>query len=128
MSIWLHADTCVAFDITDRYSHGFLFPSEVKRVQEGVMQDLHKLAQQVARPEAFSTAYLSPPGQYVETPEKWTHSTVSKFGVRYSLPMSDLSLDYSIEALVEGSDMSLVHDGARLPLSLAHPLVRKTAP
>ena len=45
-------------------------------------------------------------------PEKWRHSTVSKFGVRYSPPVWDLNLDHSVETLVEGSDMSMVHEGA----------------
>ena len=77
------------------------------------MRDLQRLAQQAATSETLSTGY-SLPGQHVSTPEKWTHSTVSKFHVRYSPPMPDLGLDYSVEALVEGSDMSMVHDGACL--------------
>ena len=106
------------FDLSDRYSHGFLFPSEVKRVQEGVMRDLEHLAQQAAKSELSSTAYSSLLGQYISPPEKWTHSTVSKFGTRYSPPVSEALLDYSVEALVEGSDMSMVHDGARRRLFL----------
>ena len=94
-----------------RYSHGFLFPSEVKRVQEGVMRDLRRLAQQTAGSEVSTIGY-TPIGQHVPTPEMWAHSSVSKWHVRYSPPVSDLSLDYSVEALVEGSDMSMIHDGA----------------
>ncbi|CDO71606.1 Glycosyltransferase Family 31 protein [Trametes cinnabarina] len=105
---------------TNRYSHGFLFPSEVRRVQEGVMRDVQRLAQQLAK-ETSSTAAPAavPPGQNVPSPEKWSHSTVSKFGSRYSPPSGDLSLDYSVEALVEGSDMSMVHDDGSMSADLA---------
>ena len=41
----------------------------------------------------------------------WTRSTVSTFGIRYSLPIPDLTADQSIEALVEGSEMSLLREG-----------------
>lgn len=74
------------------------------------MRDLQRLAQQTPGSEVSTTGYTPVP-QHVPPPEKWTHSTVSKWHVRYSPPVSDLSLDYSVEALVEGSDMSLVHDG-----------------
>ncbi|KAI1797929.1 hypothetical protein LXA43DRAFT_877442 [Ganoderma leucocontextum] len=100
------------------YSHGFLFPSEVKRVQDGVMRDLQRLAQQTSGSEASAIGY-TPVGQHIPTPEKWTHSTVSKWHVRYSPPVSDLSLDYSVEALVEGSDMSMVHDDGSMAPDLA---------
>ncbi|KAJ8454975.1 hypothetical protein ONZ51_g12714 [Trametes cubensis] len=100
------------------YSHGFLFPSEVKRVQEGVIRDVQRLAQQLAK-ESSTAALALPPGQNVPAPEKWSHSTVSRFGSRYSPPPGDLSLDYSVEALVEGSDMSMVHDDGSLSADLA---------
>ncbi|EJF66745.1 hypothetical protein DICSQDRAFT_151176 [Dichomitus squalens LYAD-421 SS1] len=100
------------------YSHGFLFPSEMKRVQEGVLRDLQRLAQQTAVAESSAVANTLP-GQHVAPPEKWTHSTVSKFHVRYSPPVADLNLDYSVEALVEGSDMSMVHDDGSMTADLA---------
>ncbi|KAI0778237.1 hypothetical protein BD413DRAFT_464972 [Trametes elegans] len=100
------------------YSHGFLFPSEVERVRDGVQRDLDRLAQQLAK-EATAVAVAVPAGQHVPAPEKWSHSTVSKFGSRYSPPVSDLSLAYSVEALVEGSDMSMVHDDGSLSPDLA---------
>ncbi|KAI0669851.1 hypothetical protein C8Q78DRAFT_1139100 [Trametes maxima] len=101
------------------YSHGFLFPSEVQRVQEGVVRDLERLAQQLAKESASTTALAVPAGQNVIAPEKWSHSTVSKFGSRYSPPSSDLTLEYSVEALIEGSDMSMVHDDGSLTADLA---------
>lgn len=45
------------------------------------------------------------------TPASWSHSSVSTFGVRYTPPLPDLSPAHSIEALVEGSDMSLLREG-----------------
>ncbi|KAI0375052.1 hypothetical protein BV20DRAFT_934269 [Pilatotrama ljubarskyi] len=100
------------------YSHGFLFPSEVKRVQEGVARDIERLAQQLAK-ETSTAAVAVPSGQNVPAPEKWSHSTVSTFGSRYSPPSGDLSLEYSVEALVEGSDMSMVHEDSSLTADLA---------
>ena len=84
----------------------------MKRVQEGALRDLQRLAQQAAKTDLSTSTYATPPGQWVAPPEKWRHSTVSKFGVRYSPPVWDLNLDHSVEALVEGSDMSMVHEGA----------------
>lgn len=64
-----------------------------------------------AKQAAFKTQ--SDPEGYVEvfgpqsiTPESWVRSTVTKFHVRYVPPVPDLPLNYSVEALVEGSDMS----------------------
>ncbi|RDX55809.1 hypothetical protein OH76DRAFT_1396153 [Lentinus brumalis] len=101
------------------YSHGFLFPSEVKRVQEGALRDLQRLAQQAAKTDLSTSTYATPAGQWVAPPEKWRHSTVSKFGVRYSPPVGESNLDYSVEALVEGSDMSTVHEDGSMTPNLA---------
>jgi hypothetical protein len=46
------------------------------------------------------------------TPSAWAHSSVSKFGVRYDPPLPDLSPAHSVEALVEGSEMSMLREGA----------------
>ncbi len=45
------------------------------------------------------------------TRSSWAHSSVSTFGVRYSPPVPDLSMKHSVEALVEGSDMSQLREG-----------------
>lgn len=82
------------------------------------MRDLQRLAQQTVGSEVSTIGYTPVP-QHVPAPEKWTHSTVTKWHVRYSPPVSDLSLDYSVEALVEGSDMSLVHDDGSMTPDLA---------
>jgi hypothetical protein len=84
-----------------RYSHGFLFPSEVDRVRQGV--------------RAFFDRQPLPPTDQTTTsrydrdwnaPPEWSLSTVSTFGTRYALPLPNLTIPQSIEALVEGSDMS----------------------
>ena len=81
-------------------------------MREGVVRDLERLAQQAARVDDSSTAaYASAVGHSVSVPEKWAHSTVSKFHVRYQSPVPDTVLEHTVEALVEGSDMSMVHDG-----------------
>ena len=45
------------------------------------------------------------------TPAAWGHSSVSTFHARYTPPLPDLSTKHSVEALVEGSDMSLLREG-----------------
>lgn len=44
-------------------------------------------------------------------PSSWAHSSVTTFGVRYQQPIHDMTLDESVEALVEGSDMSKLREG-----------------
>lgn len=92
----------------DRYSHGFLFPSEVQRVQEGVMFDIDYAARHSTGSE--SPLFPSPFGVYAPSPPSWAHSTVSKFGQRYTPPLPNLSIAHSIEAFVEGSAMSMVQE------------------
>lgn len=50
------------------------------------------------------------------TPSYWGHSSVSTFRVRYTPPLPDLSTTHSVEALVEGSDMSLLREGMFISL------------
>ena len=45
------------------------------------------------------------------TPSAWAHSSVSTFGVRYNPPLPDLSPAHGVEALVEGSEMSMLRQG-----------------
>ncbi|OBZ79484.1 hypothetical protein A0H81_01075 [Grifola frondosa] len=90
-----------------------------KRVQQGVMRDIKTWTREALNPET-SVASALPFGPNAPTPPTWSHSTVSKFGARYSPPMADMKLEHSVEALVEGSAMSMVHDGvegAVTPLS-----------
>jgi hypothetical protein len=50
-------------------------------------------------------------GSSAPTPAAWAYSTVSTFGVRYMPPLPDLTTLQSVEALVEGSDMSVIREG-----------------
>jgi hypothetical protein len=113
-----------------RYSHGFLFPSEVTRVKKFLFSYLNAAPKQLlnrAPTEQERQHYLNgadggPKGQdqvpvgtevsvRLGTPLAWAHSSVSTFGVRYSPPIQDMPLWHSVEALVEGSDMSMLREG-----------------
>ncbi|KAI0726174.1 hypothetical protein C8Q72DRAFT_753303, partial [Fomitopsis betulina] len=87
------------------YSHGFLFPSEMKRVQAEVMKDIARAVPEEVAAQRTG-AITSPFGPYAPVPSTWARSTVSKFGQRYSPPLPYLGQQTSIEALVEGSEMS----------------------
>ncbi|KDR84965.1 hypothetical protein GALMADRAFT_233482 [Galerina marginata CBS 339.88] len=90
------------------YSHGFLFPSEVTRVQHAMKAELES-AKQTPVLGATPTSAVVGGGA---TPAAWGHSSVSTFGVRYTPPLPELSMTHSVEALVEGTDMSLLREGS----------------
>ncbi|KAL0581634.1 hypothetical protein V5O48_000450 [Marasmius crinis-equi] len=93
------------------YAHGFLFPSEATRVRRRMAPSFDKYTEEQRVTQSLG-AELGP------TPASWAHSSVSTFHVRYSPPVSNLDVPQSIEALVEGSDMSkLREDGAMTPQS-----------
>jgi hypothetical protein len=48
------------------------------------------------------------------TPSLWAYSSVSTWGVRYSPPLPDMKLSHSVEALVEGSEMSTIREGSAM--------------
>ncbi|KAJ4486093.1 glycosyltransferase family 31 protein [Lentinula aciculospora] len=121
------------------YGHGFLFPSEVRRVRKHISSTLKRLlytgtsssypsssswdpeTQAITLPipsdsEQFNSDELLTP--YGRTPASWAHSSVSTFHVRYTPPVSDLSTLESIEALVEGSEMSLIRPDTTSSLSI----------
>ncbi|KAI0285339.1 hypothetical protein BGY98DRAFT_1092947 [Russula aff. rugulosa BPL654] len=50
--------------------------------------------------------------KYWGAPAEWAGSSVSKFGTRYSMPLPNLTVPQSIEALVEGSEMSNLYEGS----------------
>jgi len=113
-----------------RYSHGFLFPSEVTRVKKFLFSYLDATPKRL-----LNRAPVDPERQHhlngadedangqdrvpggtdvsvrLGTPLAWAHSSVSTFGTRYSPPIQDMSLWHSVEALVEGSDMSMLREG-----------------
>lgn len=57
-------------------------------------------------------AHLNAPSSPPPTPSAWSQSSVSTFGVRYTPPLPSLSTRHSVEALVEGSEMSLLQEGS----------------
>ncbi|KAF8622475.1 hypothetical protein AX15_006991 [Amanita polypyramis BW_CC] len=83
------------------YSHGFLFPSEVTRIKQSLRPVLEK---NHADQHLFSSIGST-------SPALWSHSTVSTFRVRYTPPVPNLLTEYSVEALVEGSEMSMLREG-----------------
>ncbi|KAF8213074.1 hypothetical protein K438DRAFT_1706645 [Mycena galopus ATCC 62051] len=85
------------------YTHGFLFPSEVTRVKNNLVPYPDKALQDVLN------SSLVPGG--TPTPSDWAYSSVSTFGVRYVPPIPDLTITQSVEALVEGSEMSTLREG-----------------
>lgn len=65
--------------------------------------------------EQFDSNELLTP--YGGTPASWAQSSVSTFHVRYTPPVSDLGTLESIEALVEGSEMSSLRPDTTSSLS-----------
>jgi len=91
------------------YSHGFLFPSEAARAQEGVRAFFDR------QPEPSNLPTSSAQNWYDKdwaAPAEWARSSVSTFGTRYAMPLPNLTIPQSIEALVEGSDMSRLYEGS----------------
>ncbi|KAJ7125603.1 glycosyltransferase family 31 protein [Mycena crocata] len=86
------------------YTHGFLFPSEVTRVKNSLVPYPDKALQDVLN--SSLTVGGTP------TPSDWAYSSVSTFGVRYVPPIPDLTIPQSVEALVEGSEMSTLREGS----------------
>lgn len=91
------------------YSHGFLFPSEADRVQRGVRAFFDR---QPIPPTDQTTTAPSWYDRDWNAPAEWSRSTVSTFGTQYVLPLPNLTIPQSIEALVEGSDMSRLDEGS----------------
>lgn len=77
---------------SDRYSHGYLFPSTVDTVRSENITELPVEELAVRGGKTWATTY----------------STVSKFGTRYSPPSEGMTPLQEVEALVEGSEMSLL--------------------
>ena len=120
-----------------RYSHGFLFPSEVTRVRKFLFSYLNTTPKRLLDRDS-----IDPEGQHhlngagekdqvpagidvsgrLGTPLAWAHSSVSTFGARYSPPVQDMSPWHSVEALVEGSDMSILREGLPRSFQICHSL------
>ncbi|KAJ9115015.1 hypothetical protein QFC22_005343 [Naganishia vaughanmartiniae] len=74
------------------YSHGYLFPATVDTVRHENITALPVDELALRGGKAWATSY----------------STVSKFGTRYSPPSEGMTALQEVEALVEGSEMSLL--------------------
>lgn len=57
-------------------------------------------------------------GMTTSPPASWSHSSVSTFRTRYTPPVPGLSIQHSVEALVEGSEMSMLREGTYFLFSL----------
>ncbi|KAG8694862.1 hypothetical protein FRC09_009542 [Ceratobasidium sp. 395] len=108
------------------YSHGFLFPSEVHRVREFAAQQ----AKRVAEGEGGTGDDGSGGTEDGVTPleddpradprhssvatfrHRYEYNTASHWPTRYRPPRANLTLEQSVEALVEGSGMSMIAPGA----------------
>jgi hypothetical protein len=100
-------DTILTLNV--RYARGFLFPSEAVRVQEEIMADLerwNKVKEFALVTQSESEGAVEVFGPRGVTPPSWVLSSVTTFHVPYTPPIPDLSLDHSIEALIEGTQMS----------------------
>ncbi|KAF9229255.1 hypothetical protein BS17DRAFT_689450 [Gyrodon lividus] len=91
------------------YSHGFLFPSHVTRVRQSVLSYIKQASRNSSRITTISQNILNTPN--IPTPSSWAHSSVSTFGLRYQQPLQDMTFTETVEALVEGSDMSKLREG-----------------
>jgi hypothetical protein len=82
------------------------------RVQSGILSDLARWKRALtstpadpAPPNALDD-YVDPFGPDGGTPPNWVLSSVSTFQVRYTPPVQGFALNHSIEALIEGTEMS----------------------
>ncbi|KAI6047660.1 glycosyltransferase family 31 protein [Pisolithus marmoratus] len=91
------------------YSHGFLFPSHVERIKQSVLSYIEAASQNYSTSPLQSDTY----GLGIPIPSLWAQSSVSTFGVTYQAPLQDMTTAESVEALVEGSEMSRIREGLR---------------
>lgn len=97
------------------YSHGFLFPSHVERIKRSVLSYIEAASQNDSTSPMHGNIY----GLGIPTPLSWAQSSVSTFGVTYQAPLQDLTTAESVEALVEGSEMSRIREGAPADVAYA---------
>lgn len=79
-----------------RYAHGYLFPATVDTVRHENITELPVDELALRGGKTWAQSY----------------STVSKFGTRYSPPSEGMTPLQEVEALVEGSEMSLLRRSA----------------
>ena len=84
----------------------------MKRSMSTYLEKSRKAASRAAS-SVISAPSVTPVGSVNgRTPSAWAHSSVSTFGLRYDPPLPDLSPAHGVEALVEGSEMSMLREGA----------------
>ncbi|KAF8526017.1 hypothetical protein BU17DRAFT_74376 [Hysterangium stoloniferum] len=94
------------------YSHGFLFPSEVRRVRKSILSWLKPVTNTFSSVDGGNnTITYTLPSPLLPTTPSYSYSSVSQFGTHYTFPLTTLSLQESVEALVEGSEMSGLFEG-----------------
>ncbi|KAJ9111373.1 hypothetical protein QFC19_001141 [Naganishia cerealis] len=81
------------------YAHGYLYPATVNTIRHENITELPVRELALRGGKTWATSY----------------STVSKFGAQYTPPSEGMTLGEEVEALVEGSEMSLL--GRRSPNS-----------
>lgn len=96
------------------YSHGYLFPSHVERIKQSVLSYIEAASKNYSTPLQNSIYGLGIP-----TPPSWSQSSVSTFGMTYQAPLQDMTTAESVEALVEGSEMSRIREGTRADVAYA---------
>ncbi|KAG8687756.1 hypothetical protein FRC08_011786 [Ceratobasidium sp. 394] len=108
------------------YSHGFLFPSEVQRVREFAAQQAKRVAEGEGAADQDGSGRTEdgmipleddpradPRHSSVATfRHRYEYNTASHWPSRYRPPRANLTLEQSVEALVEGSGMSMIAPGA----------------
>ncbi|KAJ3497877.1 hypothetical protein NMY22_g19656 [Coprinellus aureogranulatus] len=94
------------------YSHGFLFPSEVTRIKHAMSAYIERWTSAAALGSSGHAHLNAPSSSLPPTPSAWSQSSVSTFGQRYTPPLPSLSTRQSVEALIEGSEMSLLQEGS----------------
>jgi len=90
--------------MTRSYSHGFLYPSTVSDIRAETPTGLAVSATSARGGSDGVDAY----------------STVSRFGISYKPPSSDMSATEEVEALVEGSPLSLLSANTSYSRSPGH--------
>jgi hypothetical protein len=96
-------------------------------VKEFLLASLEVASDKVFRRAAPAAQRVLDLGMTV-TPDAWAHSSVSTFGVRYTSPLQEMTTWQSVEALIEGSDMSKLREGMRdshLLIVISHLLVSR---
>lgn len=103
--LWV-SDACFLYDHPKAgtvYSHGFLYPSTVQRIREEFLS----LGQSGTAEKDNADGYYG--GSAVNrSASSLAYSSVSNFGKRYQPPLPNLTPQQQVEALVEGSEMSLL--------------------